>query len=131
MTKKGGTSKEPRFLVLVRGSSDTKDVYIMANDDGSVRGFASEDDVNNFFLRSYGSAHARSYEGSMSACMHFIQYMPHFVEFKGLEDVKQRIAADPPVLVKLWGIAGGMKAVTCRPEAYDIWHKAKSVPLIK
>jgi hypothetical protein len=129
MTKRGDTPKDPRFLVLVRGGGK-KDVYIMATDDGVVQGFVTDKDAKDYFLHSYESGYSRSYVGSMSACIHFLQYQPRVVGFKDLDDIKQRIASDPPRLVSLWGEAGGMKAVTCRPEAYDIWDKAESVPLI-
>lgn len=121
--------KEPRFLVLLRGANE-KDVYIMASDEGKIHGFITEDEANKYFLRAYEEKHSQSFEGSMSACVHFIQFQPRVVGFEDLEDIKRRIASDPPRLVLMVGQAGGLNAITCRPEAYEIWNKAESVPLI-
>jgi len=125
----GRADREPKVLVLVC-KAQTKQVFIMANDDGTVRGFTDERQARNCWRRSYDAAHARSYEGSMSACIHFMFFQPRIVRFKDLQDIKDRIASDPPRLVQLSHNSGFMKAITCRKEAYAIWKAAEPVPLI-
>jgi hypothetical protein len=96
-----------------------------------IQGFETLKEAKDYFLESYGDAHYRSFEGSMSACVHFMQFQPHIVRFESIEDVKNRIAAEEPHIFSMTSIAGRMLGISCRKEAYKIWEESESAPLIK
>jgi hypothetical protein len=122
--------KVPHYLILIKGKEEGE-VFIMATEDLMVHGFETLKQTKDYFLESYGNAHSRSYEGSMSACVHFMQFQPHIVRFESLDDIKNRIAAEDPHVHSLTSIAGRMLGISCRKEAYKIWKESESAPLIK
>lgn len=52
------------------------------------------EDVNRglyYFQEGYRQKHRQSYEGSMSACINFIQFQPRIVEFADMADLEARL----------------------------------------
>jgi hypothetical protein len=117
-----------KCLVLVKGSDEN--VYIMATKDGAIQGFKNIKSAKKYFSDIYDEAHSLSYERSMSACIHYIQFMPRVVEFEDFENVKNCIAAEEPHLFVLHSIAGSMNAINCRPGAKALWDAGHPPELI-
>lgn len=108
-----------------------KKFILLTNPDGVVSGFESEKQGCNSFEQAYNRGHARGYEGSMSACIHFIFYQPSIVYFTNIEAVK-KILKDPIILISSWSAAGSMYGLQCKvKEARTLWNKGMKPRLIR
>ena len=68
-----------------------KKKYIMLNDDYKVMAFGKKKNAHKYFEQSYEAAHHRSYEGSMSACVHFIMFQPEVVGPVDIDQIKEAV----------------------------------------
>lgn len=107
-----------------------KKFILMTDKDGVVSGFESERQGCESFERAYDRGHSRGYEGSMSACLHFVFYQPSIVYFANTEAVK-KILKEPIVLISSWSAAGSMYGLQCKvKETKAIWNKGTKPKLI-
>lgn len=57
----------------------------------AILGWDSLDRARYYFEEGYQQKHRQNYEGSMSACINFIQFQPRIVEFADLADLEARL----------------------------------------
>jgi hypothetical protein len=94
-----------------------------------VHAFKTSEEATGFFEEAYNRKHNSGYEASMSACINFIQFQPKIIKINGMEDLK-KIAADPPKLVSIGGVAGWMTGITTSDLAKKLWEEGISPKLI-
>jgi hypothetical protein len=83
--------------VVILNTSDK--YWLMLHKDGphaySVLGWNNLDKALAYFEEGYRQSHQRNYEGSMSACINYIQFQPRIVEFADLADLENRLLPHP------------------------------------
>jgi len=104
---------KPKFWCLRVEVEEKK--YLVVDGDKHVIAYNTKKEAAGYFERSYELAHRRSYEASMSACFHFIQYNPRVVGPLTLEEVK-KAAGDDPEVFSMWGGAGGIDGLLLKNE---------------
>lgn len=105
-------------------------IFIMADDKFNISAFTSVKSAIKHFESEYDNSHVRSYEASMSACMHFIQFQPRIV-VAYFDVIKNEIAAEEPRGFELNCISGFMKGITTREGVEKFWEEGKAPRLIK
>ena len=115
------------FIALILAEEK---VYMLANDEFDVIGFSTLRKAKNYFENSYKSAHSRSYEGSMSACLNYITFQPSIIEIKDVEDIRNNIAEEKPKTVRLSHLSGFMNAITTREGVKELWNSGIKPKLI-
>ena len=115
------------FIALILAEEK---VYILANNDFDVIGFSTLKKAKNYFENSYKSAHTRSYEGSMSACLNYITFQPSIIEIKDANDIKNNIANERLETVRLSHVSGFMNAIKTRESARELWSSGIKPKLI-
>ena len=117
------------FVSLLKTSEG---FFLVLTQDRNIRVFESRGDGLRYYEDSYTRAHRRNYEGSMSACVNWMQFQPSIVEVE--EPVLENIAAkilDPALSVVALNSASGHYVVACtRPEAEQLWDEGVKPRLI-
>jgi WD40 repeat protein len=109
-------------------NSDGK-CFISCDDKGTIYATDKETAVDSI-EGAYNAKHRQSYEGSMSACIHYMFFNPRVVTVKDLDEIKKHIASNHPGLCHLRHVSGFAYGITCRPEAMQYWKKADQPKLI-
>jgi hypothetical protein len=120
------------FIALCKfdDKQNVTNYVILANsDDRSIRGWHTLREAKAHFEDSYNTAHSRSYEGSMSACVNFMFFNYSIIE-TDLEEIKGKIAAEDPGTLRISHISGRITGITTRPEAKDFWDRGVKPSLI-
>lgn len=73
------------YFCIVNFTEDSEERYILLqdSDDRSICAWDSKADALDYWENGYKKAHARSYEGSMSACVNYIFFRPSIIEIDG------------------------------------------------
>lgn len=106
------------------------EVFIHCDQQGRILVSETPAEIVKDMENTYNEFHARNYESSMSACIHYIFFQPRVVTVKDIEEIKEHIAAEQPRHVSLSHVSGYAHAITCRPEAMSYWEKAAKPQLI-
>jgi len=115
-------------IVLIQGSEGA--VFIMADKDNSIMSFESTQKALDFFETPYNDNHKRSYEASMSACIHYIFFQPIIITVKDIEEITNKIAAANPKNYRMHHISGTMYGISTRSSALKYWEKGIRPELI-
>lgn len=113
---------KPVWVAMVKGEAR---LFLLMTEEPVhlIRGWKSEAEAAAYFTDSYNRKHDQSYEGSISACIHFIQYQPKILRFKDMEELKATLLTDDIQLYSLWAVSGGFTAIECHNSkaqaAYD------------
>lgn len=67
------------FVALIK----TEQHISFLTNDGVVQGWTSLRDALAYWTNGYKRKHGSSYEGSMSACIHYISFQPRVIEIPG------------------------------------------------
>ena len=105
--------------------------YLMLDDKGAVRGFASPATATAFFESTYQRAHGGGFERSMSAAVHNISFNPAAVAVKGMAEVKALVKFDEEgkfTTVSIRNVSGSMEGIVCDPEKARVAHDAGTKP---
>ena len=111
-----------------------EDKFWMAWKGKAIVGFESEKAGLAYYEDAYKAAHARSHEGSMSACVNFIFLQPSIVGFKNEEAIKKVLKMDKDGGVCPAHLSNGlvrMDGVECNKKAEALWEKGAKPHLIK
>ncbi len=127
--KKPETHEGPFAAVLVKADGD---YYLKLTDDNTLAWFPTVEEGLASFTHQFDGHHARSYEGSMSACIHYIYFQYALVPFESVDTMKKAlISSDPPEVTQLSHVSGWMTGIKAdRKKAAPIWEKAKKPALI-
>jgi hypothetical protein len=98
------------------------------DDSWCVAGYETVKRGVDTFERMYNSAHRRSYEGSMSACINFIFMQPSIVEIT--EEELPKLASKTPSVMNVHTVAGGFHGITTSKLAEKYWEKGVKPALI-
>ena len=115
------------YIALIKSDGN---IYIMANNDFSIRAFESETEAVRYFEDGYNSCHKRSYEASMSAVVNWLHFQPSIIHVYGIFDIKERLIEEKVKCVSLGSIAGRMKAIECKEGVEKIWDEGIKPKLI-
>lgn len=108
-----------------------QDRYILTTNDYSILAWGSVDDALAYFEDGYMESHGRSYESSMSACIHAMTFQPVIVTLPdSIEELKGLIGEIK--LFSLGSISGRMSGIKLPVAlADDLISKGQQVRLVK
>lgn len=128
MTTKPQTPTYPLYFAMFQAE---RAHLLMTSHDGSIEAFATEQEAMDFFTKGYNRSHQRSYQGSMSACIHYIFFQPVIVRFDSDTALKAALEGPPYSLVTAHNIAGSMCGFQLKEEAVTLLKtQGTSVKLI-
>lgn len=108
--------------------------YVVVNDDNSVAAHKSVEEGLKSFEKLYNTNHARSYEGSMSACINWLFFRPAIVGFASLSALRKDLfagIADEDIRVySVRNVSGGFLGLLCGEGADKVWQTAAKPALI-
>jgi hypothetical protein len=114
------------YVVLIEADDR---IWLMLNEDSSVRAFTSQQEGLSFFEDSYNRNHGRSFEASMSACLNYLTFSPSIIEIQSEQDmVDQLVGAGPYQAMTLSSIAGSIYALECTLDTAQAIHAAGAKP---
>jgi len=115
---------------LLKTRNDGKEqIWLLANEDGSVCGFNSAPEGANYYEDVYRRNHSRGFEASMSACLNFIAFEPSIVSLP-MEELKELVKM-PCTLHKLSHVSGFVSAIpTIKTKSLKYWKKGYHPRLI-
>jgi hypothetical protein len=114
-------------------------LHLQLNDDGkTIAAWPTTEKALAFYEQGYARKHMQSYEGSMSACINWMQFQPSVVtlsleEVRPLVDWKKdektgKLCAQ---VQRVSGLSGGFDGITLLSSAEAVWEagaKPKLVP---
>lgn len=127
------------FISLVHKSAEDEEpeqafVVAFEGEDGvvCVCGYETLKKAQESWSTTYNRKHAQNYEGSMSACIHFIMFQPSIHELRDMEELNELIKnvdgmAEP---VSLSCVAGSVMAFPGTDAAMKAWESGVSAELI-
>jgi hypothetical protein len=118
-------------IVTIADGSRGHRAWVMLNRDKSVAGWASEQEAHAYFTRGYNASHRRSYEASMSACIHAIEFDPRVHVFADEAAFKARLAEIAPFpypVESVSSISGHYLGIRLQPEAGIAFHQQGRTP---
>mgnify|MGYP006919316780 CR=1 FL=1 len=127
------------FISLVHKRAEDgepEQAFIVAHegDDGTVCVSGSEtlEDAQKNWSEPYNRNHMRSYEGSMSACVHFIMFQPTIHKLRDMDELNELVVnvdgmAEP---ISLSCVAGRVMAFPGTAKALEAWNSGVSAELI-
>jgi hypothetical protein len=126
-------SNERHVVCIVKANVHGKDTYNLLTTDAvegtwTIRGWKTSKEALEYWEGAYRRAHARSYEGSMSACLNFISFNPSILELT-LDEIAPLIAGDRRV-VNLYTNSGSIDAVVLNNKAAAFWERGSKPALI-
>jgi hypothetical protein len=121
-----GKTPEQAFLLMS---------YDRENDTHLILGHDTEKEARAYWEESYNRKHVQSYEGSMSACIHYIMFSPRIHEMPDVaeEKLKELIYLDEggePHLLSLSCVAGYMKVLKGNDVTLKAWEEGINPDLI-
>lgn len=106
------------------------EVFILIDQDNQVIGFKNLADGVRYFEQGYAKAHRRSYEGSMSACIAFLQVQPAIITVSGIPEIEDMVG-DSPRASALSGVATpGLRGIKVLPEHAHRWDTGRHPKLV-
>lgn len=108
---------EPFFVALIKTEQH---ISFMTND-GVIQGWTSLQKALDYWTGGYNRKHRSSYEGSMSACIHYISFQPRVIQVPGdteeerLEFLKSQVDL-PASLMTFSNVSGRMQGVPLSAE---------------
>ena len=116
-------------LVIVFVKTDNK-VLLLTDQKGAVSAnVSSVEDVVGYYERQYNKNHERSYESSMSACIHSLHFQYSVVAFDSEEALR---AALPKTgsLFSVRSVAGGVTGLDMGEAGVALWESGAKPRLI-
>jgi len=125
----------PRNFAVVLVKLDETRLVLMTGSSGCVQAFPTETDAVNYFEDAYARSHGRSYESSMSACLHSILYRPSVVVFASREEMLRGLGIVHPkkaTIIDANSVCGGVSGILLEsPRARRAWTKGVRPRLIR
>jgi hypothetical protein len=119
----------PVFLALVAMTVDGGERHMLMTDrQGVLTAFKSAREGLDHFEGGYRAGHGRSYEGSMSACINWMQFRPTIVSFESMDDIYKAMGPGPYKLNSVQSIAGYMSGVFLPAENVEALTKRGVTP---
>lgn len=103
-------------------------VYLLADANGNVTGFTNVVAALDTFENVYGRGHGRSFEGSMSACIHFMTYEIRCHEIDEVQSLVSTVVEIPTKLATISSLAGVMRGIVCTGPNAVSWHESGLAP---
>jgi hypothetical protein len=116
-----------KYVALVKTQ---KGIFLLLNEDHTVKGWETQRKALNYFERAYAAAHKRSYVGSMSACLHSIEFQYSVIPFESVEWLRTNIVSPDPSVLFLSAESGRMHALETRKGVKKFWEKGVQPKLI-
>lgn len=111
---------DPFYICLMKTEAE---IAVVANDDGSISARQHSHEWVGEFEQMYNSAHATSYERSMSACINSIFFRPSFIRVDGLDDIKQRVLDTETAILKRYSnVSGGFRGISSKTDLTELWE---------
>ena len=105
------------------------EIYLLSDDEGVVNGFPSQAAALRRFEAKYNQAHGRGYVGSMSACIHYMQfeYRCHEV-IADVQSLMPSVVEPYSTIRSVYGESGGFKGILCTGPRAAEWHSGGVQP---
>lgn len=108
-------------------------LFLNYKGDGNIHATQTKEEILKDVVHSYNKSHARNYEGSMSACIHFISTHPIVVEVPDtgdqIMDILVRSESGGVEVFSLSSMASrGTKGLKVKPELAEEMIKSGTVP---
>lgn len=120
-------------FAIVLMKSDEK-YYVVVDDDNSIGTYKTAGEALGSFEDLYERNHARSFEGSMSACINWMSFQPAVVWFEDVEGIRRALFSgirDEDIRVhSVRNVSGGFRGLLCGPGVESIWTEAPKPALI-
>jgi hypothetical protein len=110
------------WVSLVKTSAG---IFLLWEDD-HVLGFETKQKALDYYEGAYSRGHSRSYEGSMSACVNFMEFQASIVAISEAGDLFAIVEHDEDGKVyphTLRSVSGGMAGLKCTADAEQFWEK--------
>jgi len=116
-----------RNFAVVLVKLDEKQLVLMTGDSGCVQAFPNETAAVHYFEDAYNRFHSRSYESSMSACLHAILYHPSVVVFASRMAMLRGLGISNPkkaTVIDARSVCGGVSGILMEsPKARRAWTR--------
>jgi len=89
-------------------------------DNSTVAAFKTKKEGEGVFESGYNAGHTRSYEGSMSACMNFIQFQPKVIKVKDGVELQTILGVGPYHRLDCRAISGFMSMIVAKKPNPDL-----------
>lgn len=122
--------KEKFYMALIDTSGG---IFIYCDDDHHICAAKTEGEAIEWFEKTYKRKHQQSFEGSMSACINWMQFQPSIVHMS-LSDIKKDLIDESKVEpVSMNSVSGFMKGikVTFTKNGKKYWDKGTKPQLIR
>jgi hypothetical protein len=117
-----------QYIVLVK--SENK-IWLLLSDNKSIVSFHTPVEGTKWFEKAYQERHARSFEASMSACIHHLFFQPSIVEVPNIEFIDKNILSADRRVYRIGNVAGRMLVAETQPGAAEMWEKGSKPKLIQ
>jgi len=113
-------------MVVCLVQADDK-IYLLANEEARcILSFNSVKDGLAYFEDAYNLRHVRSFESSISACLHHITFQPSIVTIQGYNELKEKIVDENNMMgIDLSHVSGFMTVLATRPTAREYWENGR------
>jgi len=100
------------MIYLIGGTIEGVNV-LFVSEDNNLQGSENKDIARTCFP-SYKANHGRSYEASMSACVHWMSFKPKMFRFEDLKEVRKYLDGDKVKQYK--NVSGSVKAIPLKKD---------------
>lgn len=114
------------FVTLFKTSEG---ILLGANDEGIHARESLEERIKDL-ESEYNRFHRRSYEGSMSATLNWMQFQPSVVGFKDVDAIRRFLGDEPYHLVTASSVCGRITGIVCPPGSINMWKNGAKPRLI-
>jgi hypothetical protein len=80
-------------IYIAGGTVDNINILFVNKDDGSFQGSENYEEAKKC-LPNYSENHSRSYESSMSACIHWMSFNPKIYRFESIQEMAKILDGD-------------------------------------
>lgn len=124
LVKKSGHDGEPDEVFIVAAETDEEEIV--------VAGYETLEEGQKIWSGNYNRSHLRSYESSMSACMHSIMFQPRIHELVNVKELQKLVKNEDgfAMPVSLSCVAGQVMAFQGTDYASKAYETATTVELI-
>jgi hypothetical protein len=126
--------EDPSFPLFVAVIEARSEYYLITDrtNEKSILVFKTEKEGLDYYESAYNSAHERSYESSMSACINNIFMHPSIIKVESIADIDKRLLGGKPYSpIVARHVSGGFAGIRCKAEtASEVWKSGAKPRLI-